>query len=199
MKRKRKPFGFTLIEMLIAMTIVSFLGAVVYNTFSQGLKIWHRASQEKPEIDVEIFFEKLSRDFGNAFTYKDIEIQGQSASVTFFSMASGIDSASKQLPVRLRYIWDQKKGTVNRVEESYQQVLYPSKEKSVPRPLVRGVRQCELEYYYYDEGREVYRWTDEWKNACLPLAVKISVLLGENLKTRTLTKYIPIPAGGCRT
>lgn len=67
---KKNYQGFTFIEILIAVSIVAFLGASLYATFAAGLKLDRRAKQSFADLaQMRLILDQLDKDFGRIVNY----------------------------------------------------------------------------------------------------------------------------------
>lgn len=65
--RTGRAKGFTLVEMIVAIVIAASLGAVIYTTFAQGVRLWTRAAKDRGEWKVDLWVEKMTGELRNAF------------------------------------------------------------------------------------------------------------------------------------
>lgn len=104
--------GFTLIEVMLAVMIVSVISVAIYTTFAQGINLWKRALSEQPDLDVELFLEKAAMDLRNAFPYGTQGFSGSEDSFEFYRIAPRDLAEAKgkkaraDVPVRIRYSVD---------------------------------------------------------------------------------------------
>ena len=69
-----QPLGFTLVELLIAATMISILFVGLGAHLRGGITVWHRATVTTERLQRErVALEQLERDFGNAVIYDDRE------------------------------------------------------------------------------------------------------------------------------
>ncbi len=197
----RNNKGFSLVEVLITVVIISFIGGVLYSTLSQGLKLWSRANQSTPELDVEIFFEKMGNDMRNAFVFNNKPFQGDSDSVEFGSLQKRIGRAQNQsffqgAPAFLKYYYDARTKAVLRDVEEYQQLLKPDKDKVVVNSMLNNVVDYNMVYYASGRDGEIPGWRGRWLENCFPSAVKVSVQV-EGDKRVSISRIIDIPTKHC--
>ena len=194
MKRSLDPKGFTLVEMVVSMVIISFLSSVIYMTFFQGTRLWRYAMRERPEWQMDIFLDKLSVQLRNAFACKSPPFQGTGDSLEFCTLGPRGDAGkqgkpAERLPVGLRYFFDASKRTLFMTSESYGQVLNPPRVKATPAPVLERIDGVRLEYYLQD-GQS---WKRKWSRSCLPRAVKISIDYGD-IRKKQITRFLPLMA-----
>ena len=120
---RRSYQGLTLPEIIISILILSFLGAVIYATVSQSLRLWQRATEERPEFDIDLFVEKLKTDLRNAYTSNARSFSGEEATLEFDVLDA---YTSLQWPRRVFYFFDEKNQFLRRGMVGFDQVLLPS-------------------------------------------------------------------------
>lgn len=197
----RRKDGFTLVEMLIAVLIISVLAGAVYATFAQGLRLWQRAGQEGPALEMEFFLEEMISDLRNAMPYGSAVLSGDTDYIQFYKLAPGGGAAEEgngdrlDVPVRLRYQADPVGKAVMKKEESYFKILAPKTDVPAREKMVAsGIGTCRFEYYGRDSHRNVYEWKRRWSESYFPAAIKIS-LEHEKLPGRKILKIIPLFPG----
>lgn len=197
MFRTRKK-ALTLIEMLLVVSMLSIVMLAIYSTFNSGLRIWERLIQRKPVESLSIFFEKISGDLRNGFSFEEIPFSGLSREVNFASLVlSPVGDREEDYAIgRITYFFNPAKGTLNRQTADYSQ-LYQS-ERSKTRELMDDVVSFKLYYYYYDSRRDVYLWKEMWfeedEEAKLPLAVRVNVSYMEDGLRKVATRTLDIPS-----
>lgn len=197
--------GFSLIELLLAVMLTAVLAAGIYSTFSQGLRLWKRAVEMKPDLESDIVFEKIQGDFRNLFLSGRQKFAGEKDSFGFyaFSPQDRVDSEQKyriKVPVRVNYRFDAGEGYLLRSEKSFRAELAPPKmtgEESAELKVGGQLQACSFEYYHEDLEKKTFQWKPFWKEACAPRAVRISLRYESSNKIGYVVKIIPVPAGGC--
>lgn len=199
MKRKSES-GFTLVEVIVSAVIISLLAAVIYSTFAQGIKLWHYAWRERPEWQIDIFFDKFGSHLRNAMDCKVPPMQGRDDRIEF--CVAGKPQMSKEKiefrPVAgVKYSYDAGKKTVFAVYRNYQQIMNPKNRDMEPVPVVSGINEFRIEYFEKDELKNDWNWRTKWEKPCFPVAVKVSIDYGTARK-KTMTRYFPMmPTGSC--
>lgn len=192
MKNRRNERGVSLIEVLLAAVMISVMAGAVYVTLSQGIRLWHRAVEEKPELKMDLFFDRVQTDLRNAFSYESGNFAGREAGFEFMTLGIA------QIPARVRYFFDPETASIYRDQIRYEKVLYPKSNASVqpPRPVMDKIRGFNVEYYERDKDN-AYHWRRQWSKGCLPRAVKILIEYGQT-GTKSVSRMIDIPASqGC--
>ena len=201
---KNKNKGFTLIEMLVSILILSFLVGVIYATLSQGLRIWHKAVEDRPEWKLDIFFEKITTELQNVFAYVPPPLVGDSRSLQFYLLGQNSDSGANEtkpglkMPVQLRYIFNPSARQVLVEKRDYAKLL-SSDLKADSAPVLDKIKDFKIEYYAYDKKKGVSRWKNLWVENCFPQAVKVSVdFEASNAASVKMMRVIRVPlASNC--
>jgi general secretion pathway protein J len=194
--------GFTLIEILIALTIFAVMSALAYRGLTSILDARDRVAQENRKWrEVSIFFARLEADLVNAVA-RDIRNSNNLVEAAFIGNTTfaketegqlmftrmGLPGASGTLAAPQRFGYRLKQGAV---EELVWPVLDQG-QRTVPAvyPLLAGVNALQLRYL--DSANQ---WRDTWPGlasagapaAPLPKAVEVALTLdtGETI-TRLL-------------
>jgi type II secretion system protein J len=190
--------GVSFIELLIAVTILSFLGTAVFGVFTQGLRLRQRAASLQPDLESDLIFEKITGDLTSAYpsglgSFKgeedSFQMMGYAASGTADPQREGIPE-----PARIRYAL--KDGALERSQEPYETLLAAG---NAAEPKVKevaaGVKECHFEYYHRDPKKAEYQWKSFWQSDCLPKAVRVSLRFDDEKKIQPKVKVIALPAG----
>ncbi len=194
LKKNRK--GFSLIELLIALTIIPVIAVVLYGNLSSGLKIWTKLNYGLEDEDRAIFIHKISRDCLQAFKYANIEFLGEKQQLQFASQINAREVFGGDRGIgQIAYSYDASKKQILRVEKDVGQ-LFKNKlgKKSI---LLANVEKFSINYFYQDPATKQYLWVDEWPDpATLPVAVRFYWETGSWDERKTYQKTIFIPTGG---
>jgi general secretion pathway protein J len=177
--------GFTLVEVMLALTIFALMGTILYGAFSLG-----HGAVEKSQVSfaqnqkLRSFADLLGSYVRSAYPYRPsvqdstIFFTGEEAELTFvssFSLAMGGRGMAK---VRLFWESDQNDGGVLRLEEETPVRLETeegSEGHTTGMILRDGVREFRISYL--DPKSEQEKWEERWdakeRNA-LPRAVRLN-------------------------
>lgn len=181
--------GFTLVEMMVAVVIFSLAIAVIYKTFSTGLKVWERGSESMAVFqDGKRVLDIISKDIRSTFIpslgnedslfvgedKKEGEIDADK--IIFFTLGEpNVISKKKDIGLcRVEYYLEKKESeyTLYRKETPSLGQLVLGEE--TVDPLLIGVESLSFEYYSKGE------WKKEWKSSkTVPTRVKICLKLKE--------------------
>jgi hypothetical protein len=188
MRLCRAKTGLTMIEMSLVAALIAMVGLAVYGSFNSGLKIWQRVSRSLPEIEVGIFFDKISNDLRNWLVFSAAVPQGSKGELSFSLIqekAAVKDAANPDFGI-VRYYFNSESGCIYR---DYRQLIEDKVARSLP--IANGIVSLSFKYYYFDAALKGGAWEDEL-NKTVPLAVKVQVDFKSDKKVKRLTKVIEI-------
>ncbi len=190
--KNRKPkteFAFTLIELLITVTIFSAVSIVIYATFNSGMRIWRRVEKfNLADVRNLIKIEKLNKELRQSFIFKETEIvfSGKKNQIQF---ATVIDSEVNNVV----YSFDSGSKTVLRGTAKLSDILAAKEKKEELSPnmflYLSKVDEFSMSYFYYDVKKGAYLWKEEWKENILPAAVKFTMIFENEPYSTTI--FIP--------
>jgi len=200
MKNLRLKSGFTLLEVLIVVVLVSFLGGVIYSVFFQGVRIWNLTGQEGSDLNYSIFSERIAMDLRSLFNAAG-QFNGNADSVQFTALRSKTSSSAKVsevvfIPRIIKYYYDVSQKRINMTEQDFgigQGSLPPT--STAAKTLLSNIHSCRFEYYVYDQKSKSFSWQDKWQADCAPLAVRIKLSVRKQLKEKTFSQVMPVPVG----
>lgn len=189
--------AFTIVEMTLVVSLMAMVGLAVYQSITNGLKVWQRAGKMSYEEDLAVFFDKLSTDIHNTFVFAKLPFQGKESVLSFPTIirtaadSKGTSKAEvyvEQLGA-VQYRFDPLTKTLVYAQANYSQSL---KEKfGRPRVLLTSVYSLAFSYLTRKEGKTVkeLRWEEG-----VPEAVIVELkVLDERGEVRTMEKIINVP------
>jgi prepilin-type N-terminal cleavage/methylation domain-containing protein len=192
-----KRNGFTFVEMLLAVSLVGLISLALYQSLSNGLRIWKHAQKFVVEEDIGIFLEKISHDLRNTFKYSLISFDGREKRIAFPTIvrtlqdkkrASGRTNYIDQIG-KVEYSFDKAHKTISRRQANYGQAM--EEEYGAERLLAKPVHSLRFLYYYIEDGeyKEKRQATE-----LMPVAVRVEIEFFEDTgKKRTVERVVPIP------
>lgn len=194
LKIKGRPAAaFTLIEMLVVVSMVSVISLAIYATLSGGLRIWQRVNLNTPAEDIVIFFEKITSDLRNAVKFSSLSFFGEEDNFEFVSLIHS-HRLDKKTIGKTAYSLDAFSGVLKRYEKDIAHIF--KEETGISYNAIGGVEAVRFQYYYYDEENDYYLWEDEWLGDGIPLAVRIELMVKTENASEKFTKTVSIPVGG---
>lgn len=200
--------GFTMIEMLIVVTLFAIIATASFAIFRMGVQIWRR-SQGSALIEHKALFtlEKMTRDLRMSIRseLKDFKGNGDSDEIAIPSLIPIRAGKTDMIQYGLiHYEYNASKKEVCRREEPAAAIQ--GKKKFDCRVLANHVKRFKLQYLIYDGIGEAYSWYDSWDEKELPpLAIKIELQLdlpsqltqyGQGGQIKTYKKTVRVPTGG---
>lgn len=205
--RNKNSFSFTLIELLIALSIFAVVAIALYSTFSAGIAVWRRSSEGRDAYqNVKFIFDDITKDLKNAlYLGKNEEsmyaFSGASSEIIFMTLedTSSEEEGPQKEIVKLAYKYDGEQSELIRLRADISTGFDIKRgEKEI---LFKNIEEFKFEYCY-DSGDEdnPYLWKDEWENEDIriPRGVRITVLtkVGKTeKKTSKFIKTVFIPTG----
>lgn len=182
--------SFTLIELLISVTIFSVVSIAIYSTFDSGMRIWRRMEKfNLADIRPLIKIEKMSAELRQTFIFRggDFAFSGDKQKIQILVI---IDSELN----RVTYFFEKGSKIILRRCDKFKDIKLAkrNKEEMVSKPIqfLNGVSEFNFSYFYFDSEKGIYLWKEEWEENILPLAVKINI----TLQNETYSKTIFIPS-----
>ena len=187
--------GFTLVEILIAVAIVSLILTIIYGSYASSIDTMNY-TQEKMKVFsmIRLTLSRMNEELTSSFFSedgKDVMFSGEEGRIDFISSSHERifkDSQEHDLS-EIGYFTEA-------AEEGESLCLWRREDKTPDDDVLEGGEQEQLmeglkgiEFKYYD-GEE---WRDEWdskEEACLPQAVKVTLKFPE--KELSTTVFVPL-------
>lgn len=194
----RREAGFTLVELLVVVSLVALIGMSLYAMFGSAMDMMHRVSRSEVAEDVDIFLERFDREISSQVTFKGILFNGKEMLLSFPSRIE----LDKRAPLnrgigRISYFFDESHRTFARSQENLNQIYEPGEEIETTAVL-EGVSGLKFQYFVYRKAEKVFEWVPEWDSleneGEIPSAVKVelSCVRGEEPHAFERTVAIPI-------
>jgi prepilin-type N-terminal cleavage/methylation domain-containing protein len=184
--------GFTLIEMLLVIAVVSVISLAIYATLNNGLKLWQKANRQLPEEDLNIFLDKFTVDLRNSFKFTGIDFSGAPFRMEFPTLVSSQALRSRSVG-RVGYGYEPGSGVLIRAQQDFSQAYTA---ESRPLPVLSNIKSLKFQYYVYDKEKKEYLWLEEWAKEGLPAAVRIELEMGYDSQDNKFIKTVSIPCSG---
>ena len=193
-------WGFTLIEMLVSLSLLSAVSATAVAVLSSGVRVWQRAGGGAWQTQhVQLAWEEFQRDVRQARHFSLLPVAGRSDSVAFASLVD-VDTLDDQR----RLITHTELGRIGYYADLTHRMLcrssVPFREADRRRlrdacsPVLMNVRRIRLRYYGTDPDRGGTDWFESWESPQLPLAIRLDVQQEDAAGRRTthsLTVRLP--------
>lgn len=172
--KKRRARAFSLVELLIALSIFAVVSIAIYSTFNSGLKVLRKVKDIDLAQQSFIFkIERFSKELRQLVPLRKLLLSGAKESVSFGALVD-------EEPCRLTYYFDKSSGNLMRQTDRLAEIITEEKKidpelKSKGAVFLKKANEIKFAYLYRDLKKNVYAWAEEWKENFLPLAVQLTV------------------------
>jgi len=165
--RYRSNRGFTLIEVLVSLTIMALITGVAFAGLSIGIDSWERGSRKIEELDRRFSVERLiQRQLPLAVPGQFVGRSNELEFISTYSVANGPTD-----PVIVKYVFDS--GRLSYTETPVAEYTARNSETTVSQPL-GAFSQIRFRYLGGDaEGKPA--WIDEWNEDHSPPVIQAQV------------------------
>ena len=159
--------GFTLIEVLVSLTIMAIITSVAFAGLSIGIDSWQRGSRKIEELDRTFALERLlQRQVALADPQLFLGGVSELEFVSTYSLANGTGD-----PVRVKYRFDSGKLVYDEIPA----VEYSSGAAGAGiSQTIGGFSRIGFRYLGSDQGGQA-AWINEWMQNGLPRAVQVQI------------------------
>jgi general secretion pathway protein J len=187
--------GFTLIEVVITLTLLGFIVLIIFGAFRLGLSAWERGESTKEEYQrLRMISELISQQVKSAVPYKIksekaegdyLAFEGTAHSVKFVSALS-MKARNPEGFVYAIYQFKEEGNEAGRLILFEQRVVNrdffaeePSEDSG--HPLLEGISTVRFEYYREEDPSKDWKeeWVDEWNardERELPKAFRMTIV-----------------------
>lgn len=203
-----KAWGFTLVEVMITLTILGFILLMIFGVFRLGLSAWEKGENLKEDYQqVRIISQLISRQIKSIVPYKIKTRKAEGDYLAFEGKARSVKFVSA-LPLKFSQpqgfvyaIYDfQKNGKENGALVLYEQRVLnrdfmsesPKEESGVP--LIEHLAEVRFEYYREEDPQknQAAEWVEEWnaqEKRELPRAIRITLVFKKGEKAEEGTSF----------
>ena len=148
--------SFTLIEMIMVVTIFSALAVGIVSSFFSGLKLYARSSQgdlSKSELLVNL--EIIAKEARQSPDMPLIECEGDRGKFSFPFISNGAI-------VKRTYSFSSEDKLLRSHEAPLAMIMAGKEQEGTVQKTVMAVDEFSMSYLTYDKEQKVYAWKDEW-------------------------------------
>lgn len=173
-KKRARVKAFSLVELLISVSIFAVVSIAIYSTFNSGLTVLRRSkSIDLAQQRFLLKVERFSRDLRQTPVFNKQLFLGAKDRLSF----SGIVN---EMPSRLTYYYDASSGALMYNADSLSAVITQEGKidpelKSKATVFLNKVKEVKFSYLFLNIKNNEYEWADEWEEDTLPAAVKFSI------------------------
>ena len=173
-KKRRTERSFSLVELLIALSIFAVVSIAIYSTFNSGMTVLRRVRNiDLAQQNVLLKEERFAKELRQQVVLRKPLFSGAKDRISFGAI---VDNT----PGRLTYLFDSSAQALTRSFDALVGIIDSEGKvdpglKSKPALFLSKVREIKFSYLYLDLTKNAYTWTEEWKEGFLPLAVKLNI------------------------
>lgn len=182
---RRGEAGFTLIEIIIVMTLSSIVGLGIISSFVSGMKMWDRARKVSlTDGGVWLTMERIAKELRQSVDIPLVNFEGEKDSLSF-PLYTG-NTVSK-----IVYLFDDHNKSILRRQTELKDITAEGGEQNYVERRTLAADGLSLKYLYFDPEKEAYSWVETWeKDAGIFHAVKLTIKAAGEEFTKTV--FIPI-------
>ena len=187
----RARVGFTLIEMLISLSLLSAISATTVAVLSGGMHVWQRAGGGAWATQhVQLAWEEFQRDARQIRHFSLLPFDGRSDTVAFAALVD-VDEVNENRQIithtalgRVGYYADLRHRLLCRSSVPFREAE-GHRLRETCSPVLTDVRGVHLRYYGDDPDRGGADWFDSWEHPQPPVAIRLEVEQEREAEGRT--------------
>lgn len=201
-KSKSDHRGFTLLEILLAVSLYAVALLILTGSLQGGIAVWKRDSTQPASVQpMDFFFAKMSQELENHVLFKPLPFEGKKNEIWLTCLVNKvIKHEIGPYFVRIHYWMEGDK--LMREETNAETVLDRRKISDflpVRTEWLSQIRKIEIRYAYFNQEKRL-EWKDEWEQekdqATFPTALKIRLeWVEETNRFLSIEKTFMIPDG----
>ena len=185
MRAQRFSRGFTLLEMLITISLMALLAGAVVAAIAGGFRVWRRASAYNVNEQASLVaFEGLRRDLHNVTPFRLVPFAGAYDEMTFAVVAHDpqMPDAPDELG-RQGYYLDEFHDVLCRSFAPYR-LAREVRLKDRCEVVLEHVQRLRFDYFGAESGKETTEpsWSQSWDAKVPPAAVTVSVTVQDGTR-----------------
>jgi prepilin-type N-terminal cleavage/methylation domain-containing protein len=193
----RPSSGFTLLELLAAMSITAITAVTALSLFSKGVDIWENVTfRGSSEHEAALFLEEFEKDLKNCVNFSEIQFLGDTETVDFPAIINKNSGSSSEAIGRIKYSFDKDKMAVYK-----RKAVYPNCAQEnlfMPYKILGSVESLSFEYAALN-AHGALNWTGLWQDKQIkPKGVRVRIKIAANEgseKTHNFERVVYIPIG----
>ncbi len=193
-KARRRQEGFTLVEMLVSLSIFSIISLAVYSSFAAGIGAWRKAQEFSSVYQTSrLLLDDMARELKNSVEIAGSNFEGGPRSLSFVTVT--------QSPYLKDYLKDHQISKVSyelrrdRVSSGY--ALFRRKTSNIKKRgeaelMVDSITNLNFQYTYKNSEGNLQPWNEVWNvRDEIPFGMKIDL----SIQGTRFTKMVIIPHG----
>lgn len=155
--KKNKPPGFTLVEVLLVMTIFAFIALGIATSFFSGMKLWARATgPDSWRNSLILNLESVSKNLRRGLDVPAIGFEGDSNSFSFPAL-------SGNNIIKTSYSYSRDTKVLTRGESMMKDIIAKKLKIDMLERDVLSLDEFTVQYLKVDKETKGLEWEDEWK------------------------------------
>ncbi len=194
MKNLGNQHGFTLIEMVVSLTIFSVISLSVYSSFAGGITVWRKAEEFSSVYQTaRLVLDSMALELTNTVKVSGTEFEGGPRIISFITLRRGARVASLSRNSQIAKVtFEVRRDPAGRGYALFRRHATNLKRRGEAELMVGALASLDFEYTYQNKVGELLPWVKVWKREEeIPLGVKITLKLGGT----QFTKFVFIPHG----
>lgn len=181
MNRLNLKNAFTLLELLIAVSIFSVVMIALYSAFRAG--IFGFSSIEaglNANQTAVLFMNRINTDLRNCFKYSQTEtkFKGTKETLEFFTLIN-LPSEGRALRKYAFVSYKKEGGSIIRSYRTALDAVKLEPENKTSQPF-DNIKECSFSYLYYDPNNKEFKEREKWDDpVTFPAAIRIELLSNE--------------------
>ena len=195
---RRSPFscrGFSLLELIVVVSIVGVISTVVVASLSAGIRVWESA-RALTALEQELYFgvELFRRDTVNTFAFHAIKFSGEEHTVSMPSVLSSYDEDGEgvQRVGTVKYVFDE-------AGQSLVRMAWPFPEKedtAVSEVIAEDIQSVNFRYLDGSDEDAGSGWVGLWDHPTnFPAAVSIELQMTSGGQVFAVERQFPLVEG----
>ena len=178
MRSKREQAAFTLVELLVATSLMALVGGASVAALAGGVRVWERAAAfGTAQHSFLVATDRMRRDLQNVRRFKPILFEGSYNQYAAASVgrADPRSDRSEELG-RLGYFLDERQHRLCRSFVPYR-LMRRDRLTDHCHAMLDDVTRMRWSYYGKNDERATTGWCEHWRSSEPPLAVKCTLTL----------------------
>lgn len=171
--RRTAPGGFSLVEMLVCVSIVSIIAVGLMSVFFAGIRIWKRASGSGFSVmEAALEAERISGELRQCLSLSFTGCSGKAGELSFPLVSAG------GRVIRVTYSFDPEEQRLTRSETDAASIL--AEDEETTERDIRCFSGFSAEFRRFDKDSRTFVWQDNWdKSLGVFGAVKLNFKAGD--------------------
>ncbi len=203
MTRRHARAGFTLVELLVTLSLMTVIFGVLFSMMSGGLQVWQRLQcGVRQEHEIYFALDQVRRGLHAAHPFEFILFKGSNERLEFPALIEAGDTEEEDRipePGRVSYYFDRSRSLFCKSERLYRG-LRRNTRAEVCKPLAQNVEKVKFTYTGYNSKSENLSTSGYWSDKVPPISVRIELEYHDPCSEKQSKKefLVSIPIGPIR-